>query len=134
MYAGLLVGANHGNYARPALGWALLGVMAGWTAFTVVVYARPGGRRPAILAADVVVAAGLVLATLAVETSARIDAGAPTLPAVWSAAAVLACAVAGGPLWGTAAAVVVSVADLIERGGMTEHTFNGIVLLLIAGG
>lgn len=133
-YAAVLVGANHQNYAEPALGWALLGVMSGWTAVTVVAYATPGGRRPAVLAADVAVAAGLVLATLAVETSHRIDAGAPTLPAVWTAAAVLACAVAGGPLWGALAALVVAGADVLERGTMTEHTFNGIVLLVIAGG
>lgn len=133
-YAAVLVATNHPHYARPWLGWLLLGVMAAWTVLTVAAYAVPAGRRPALLVADVAVAAGLVLATLAVETSARIDAGSPTLPAVWTAAAVLACAVAGGPLWGAAAALVVSAADVVERGAMTEHTFNGIVLLVIAGG
>lgn len=132
-YAAVLVATNHTHYARPWLGWVLLGVMAAWTAVTVVAYAVPAGRRPALLVTDVAVAAGLVLATLAVETAHRIDTGAPTLPAVWTAAAVLACAVAGGPLWGGAAALVVSAADVIERGTMTEHTFNGIVLLVIAG-
>lgn len=133
VYAAVLVAANHQNYERPALGWALLGVMAAWSVFTVIAYSRPGGRTPPTLAADVAVAVALVLATLAVETSHRIDDGAPTLPAVWTAAAVLSCAVAGGPWWGGAAALAVSAADVIERGAMTEHTFNGIVLLLIAG-
>jgi signal transduction histidine kinase len=132
-YAAVLVGTNHDNYARVWLGWTLLAVMAGWTALTVASYSRPNGRRPAVLAADVAVAASMVLATLAVETSRRIDSGAPTLPAVWTAAAVLACAVAGGAAWGALAALVVSAADVIERGTMTEHTFNGIVLLILAG-
>lgn len=132
-YAVVLVATNHTHYARPWLGWVLLGVMAAWTVVTVVAYAVPAGRRPVLLAADVAVAAGLVLATLAVETTHRIDTGTPTLPAVWTAAAVLACAVAGGPLWGGAAALVVSAADVVERGALTEHTFNGIVLLVIAG-
>ena len=132
-YAAVLITTNHGNYARPWLGWTLLGGMAMWTTVTVLAYARPGGRRPALLAADVAVAVALVLLTLAVETSHRIDAGAPTLPAVWTASAVLACAVAGGPWWGAGAALAVSAADVIERGGITEHTFNGIVLLLIVG-
>ncbi len=133
-YAAVLVAGNHDRYARPALGWALLGAMAAWTALTVGAYASPAGRRRAVLGADVAIAAGLVLATLAVETSARIDSGAPTLPAVWAAAPVLACAVAGGPVAGTLAALVVAAADVAERGDLTQHTFNGVVLLLIAGG
>lgn len=132
-YAAVLIVSNHNDYRRPWLGWLLLAVMAAWSAVTVVAYARPAGRRPPVLAADVAVAVVLVLGTLAVETSRRIDEGAPTLPAVWVAAAVLACAVAGGPGWGTVAALAVSAADVIERGAMTEHTFNGIVLLLFAG-
>src|SRR5213078_5396366 len=124
-YAATLVVANHHNYARPALGWAVLGVMAVWSAVTVVSYAVPSRRRLPLLVADVLVAVGAVLATLVVETSSRIDAGVPTLPAAWAAAAVLACAVAGGPLWGAVAAVAVAAADVIERGDVTQHTFNG---------
>jgi signal transduction histidine kinase len=132
-YAALLVVTNHDHYRRPALGWALLGVMAAWTAVTVVAYARPAGRRPVVIGCDVAISVAMVLATLAVETADRIDSGAPTLPAVWTAAPVLAAAVAGGPIWGAVSALAVGAADVIERGAMTEHTFNGIVLLVIAG-
>src|SRR3954447_25771685 len=133
VYAAALVIANHDHYARPALGWLLLAVMAVWTAVMVVAGRRPGGPRWPLLIADVAVASGLVLATLAVETSSRIDEGSSTLPAAWVAGAVLACAVAGGWWAGGAAAIVVSVADLVERGAVTAHTFNGVVLLLLAG-
>src|SRR4051795_278861 len=133
VYAAALVVANHDHYARPGLGWLLLAVMAAWTAVMVAAGRRPDGPPRALLLADVAVAAGLVLATLAVETSQRIDQGSSTLPTAWVAGAVLACAVAGGWWAGGAAAIVVSVADLIERGAVTAHTFNGIVLLLLAG-
>lgn len=132
-YAALLVVANHDHYARAALGWSLLGVMAVWTLTMVVMCRLPERRRWWLFAADVVVAAGMVLATWGVETSTRIDQGAPTLPAAWAAGAVLACAVAAGWRGGALAAVTVSVADVVERGALTEPTFNGVVLLLFAG-
>ena len=94
---------------------------------------RPGGPPRLLLPADVAIAVAMVLATLAVETSRRIDDGAPTLPVAWAAGAVLACAVAGGWRGGGVAALVVSAADVVERGTMTEQTFNGVVLLVFAG-
>src|SRR3954454_501496 len=133
VYSAALVVANHEHYARPGLGWLLLAVMAVWTAVMVTAGRRADGPPRLLLLADVAVAAGLVLATLAVETSTRVDQGSSTLPAAWVAGAVLACAVAGGWWAGGAAAVVVSVADLVERGAVTAHTFNGVVLLLLAG-
>jgi signal transduction histidine kinase len=133
LYAAALVVAHHDRYARPGLGWLLLGLMAAWTVLMTECCRRPAARVPWLFAADVAVAAGMVLATLGVDTAHRIDAGAPTLPAAWAAGAVLACAVAGGWRGGGAAAAVVSAADVVERGALTEHTFNGVVLLLLAG-
>src|SRR4051812_38070425 len=133
VYAAALVIANHEHYARPTLGWLLLAVRGAGPALMVVAGRRPDGPPRALLLADVAVAAGLVLATLAVETSQRIDQGSSTLPTAWVAGAVLACAVAGGWWAGGAAAVVVAAADLLERGAVTAHTFNGVVLLLLAG-
>jgi signal transduction histidine kinase len=49
------------------------------------------------------------------------------------AASVLACAVAGGPWAGLAGAATISVADVFERQALPRNTFNGIVLLVIAG-
>jgi signal transduction histidine kinase len=135
-YAVVLVIADHRHYDRPSLAWALLGVMAVWTAVTTVAYDGTARwpRWPGwLLATDVAIAVGLVLATLAVEPHARISAGAPTLPAAWVAAPVLICAIAGGPWLGGLAALAVSAADVIERRGFTQHTFNGVVLLLMAG-
>lgn len=134
-YAGVLIAADHHEYQRPTLGWVLFGVMAGWSVLATAAYERVAGRAVAVvLVADVAVAVGMVLAGLAVQTFARIDAGVPTLPAAWAASSVMACAVFGGPWGGALAGAAVSAADIIERGALGAHTFNGVVLLLLAGG
>ncbi|HVV75884.1 MAG TPA: DUF5931 domain-containing protein [Mycobacteriales bacterium] len=134
VYAAVLVVSDHRQYQRPDLGWALLGVMAIWTIVATLGYASVSRHLEVLLVADVAIAVGMVLATLAVQTSERIDGGAATLPAAWAAACVLACAVAAGPWGGALAGASVSAADIAERGAVTAHTFNGVVLLLLAGG
>jgi signal transduction histidine kinase len=133
-YAAVLIIHGHQSYAHPAGGLIVLAIMAGWTAVTVAAYARRAWRTRWLIAADVAVAAALILSTRWIDTIARINAGAPTLPTSWAAAPILACAVSGGPWAGLAGAAVISAADLAERRALTHSTFNGIVLVLIAGG
>jgi hypothetical protein len=133
-YAAALIIRDHNGYAHPAYGLAALVVMSCWTAVTIAAYARPAGRNLWLITADGAVAMTLVIATAWVETADRINAGAPTLPAFWAAAPVLAAAVAGGPWAGIAAALAISGADLAEHQQLqAQSTFNGLVLLLIAG-
>lgn len=134
-YAAVLIIRDHGFYAHPAGGLAALAVMTGWTAMTVAAYRRPAGRAVWVIVADLCVAAALIVSTRWIDTAARVDAGAPTIPGAWAAGPVLACAVAGGPWAGIASGLLISAADFGEHtvkppGG----TFNGTVLLLIAGG
>ena len=96
-YVAVLVAADHHQYQRPVLGWALLGLMGTWSGLATLAYERVSRRVSLLLVADVAIAVGMVLATLAVQTQHHIDAGAPTLPAAWAAASVMACAVFGGP-------------------------------------
>jgi signal transduction histidine kinase len=134
-YAAVLIIRDDGDYAHPGAGLVVLAVMTGWSAVTIVAYQRPAGRRPWLIAADVGVAMTLVISTRWIDSAIRIDEGWPTLPVAWAAAPVLACAVAGGRRWGLAGGIAVSAADVIERGTfLTTSTFNGIVLVLIAGG
>ncbi|HWC35720.1 MAG TPA: DUF5931 domain-containing protein [Mycobacteriales bacterium] len=133
-YATVLVVADHDQYRRPNLAWVLLAAMALWTVVATAGYARWNRRLRLLLVADVGVAVGMVLATLAVQSRAHIDAGAPTLPAAWVAASVMSCALVDGPWGGALAGAAVSLADIVERGTVTAHTFNGVVLLLLAGG
>ncbi|MEU8345864.1 Signal transduction histidine kinase [Actinomadura meyerae] len=139
VYAAIVIANNFDGYAHPAAGWAVLAVMAAWTAYAVAAYGDPRRRGWPLLAADLAVAAASILATAWVETAANIAAGRPTLPVSWVAAAVLAWAVAGGRRVGLAAAVVLAAANLLVHviagtsGGIGGTTFNGIVLLLLAG-
>ncbi|MEU9840321.1 DUF5931 domain-containing protein [Actinomadura sp. NPDC048032] len=144
-YAAVVIAMNHGGYAHPLGGWAVLALMAGWTgyasfAFGPAAFAGSGRARRGrpLLAADLAVAAGCVLATAWVEEAGNISAGRPTLPVSWVAAAVLAWAVAGGRRAGVAAAAVLAAANLLVHAaagtsGIGGTTFNGIVLLFFAG-
>ncbi|CNG68481.1 histidine kinase [Mycobacterium tuberculosis] len=139
VYAAVVIAMNAGGYAHPAGGWAVLAVMALWTGYTALAFGDPRRRGRPLLAADLTVAAACVLATAWVETPANIAAGRPTLPVSWVAAAVLSWAVAGGRRVGLAAALVLAAANLLVHaiagtsGGIGDTTFNGIVLLLLAG-
>jgi signal transduction histidine kinase len=134
-YAAVLIIRDDSDYAHPGAGLAVLAVMTGWSAVTIVAYRSAAGRAPWLIAADVGVAMTLVISTRWIDYGARIEQGWPTLPVAWAAASVLACAVAGGRWWGLAGGIAVSAADVIERGTLLmTSTFNGIVLLLIAGG
>jgi signal transduction histidine kinase len=135
VYVGAIIIRDHDRYARPSLGLLVLAIMTCWTVLTVVAYARPAGRVRWLLVADVLVAAGTLISTRWIDSAARISSGAPTLPGVWVAAPVLACAVAGGPWAGLAAALGIAGSDLIEHPVLhAQNTFLGVVLLLIAGG
>jgi len=133
-YAAVIILRDHGSYAHPAAGLAALAVMAGWTCVTVAAYRRPAGRTAWLITLDLGVAVALILSTRWIDTAARINAGAPTIPTAWAAASVLACGVASGPWAGFGAAMIIGAADLIEHPALsTGATFNGIVLTAIAG-
>ncbi|WP_242901910.1 MacS family sensor histidine kinase [Actinomadura terrae] len=138
-YAAVVIAMNYDGYARPWGGWAVLAVMAAWTAYTVLAYRDQRRRGWPLLIADLAVAVGCVLATAWVERAENIADGRPTLPVSWVAAALLAWAVAGGRRVGLTAAAVLSAANLLVHalartsGGMNRTTFNAIVLLFLAG-
>jgi signal transduction histidine kinase len=135
VYAAILIIRDSGSYAHPAGGWAVLAIMTAWTGVTVAAYRRPAGREAWVIATDLCVAVALIISTRWIDTAARVNAGAPTIPSAWAAAPVLACAVAGGPWAGLASGLLVSVADLAEHPVLPAgSTFSGTVLLLIAGG
>jgi len=134
-YAGVLIVRDHSLYAHPGAGLLVLGAMTCWTLTTVAAYARPAGRSRWLLGTDVAVAAAMVMSTRWIDSAARISAGSATLPAFWAAAPVLACAVAGGPWAGIAAGLAIAGADMVEHPQLQpQNTFNGVVLLLVAGG
>ncbi|XVQ13659.1 MacS family sensor histidine kinase [Spirillospora sp. CA-255316] len=138
-YAAALVAMNFGEYEHPLGGWTVLAVMALWTLYATYSFADPRRRGRPLLAADLAVAVGCLMATTWVETAGNISSGRSTLPASWVAAAVLSWAVAGGKRAGIAAALVLGVANILVHvlagtpGSAGSVTFNGIVLLVMAG-
>jgi signal transduction histidine kinase len=133
LYAAVVYLRRYDEYAHPAAGWLVLGLMAAWTVVVSALYSRPAGRRWSVLALDLAIAVATVLVSHWLDDPDRIAAGAQTLPVVWAASPVLAFALRGGWLAGVGAALVVGAADVVQRGAVTVNTANNIVLLLLAG-
>jgi signal transduction histidine kinase len=132
-YVGVLVVRNWSEYAHPVFGWLVLGGMAAWTAVTWWAYARPHWRGWPLLAADMMVTAGLELTSPWVVGRSAIDDGVPTLAVAWLGGPVLTWAVAGGRRRGLVAAVLLGTVEVFVRGGANQSTTTGVALLLLAG-
>ena len=135
-YAVARFAASYGRYAHIGAAVAVLVSMGAWTAWTVIVYHRTTTSRPAFLAfiaTDLAVGAASVLSTLLVDTPERVHRGEMTLPTVWSAAPVIAAAIALGWRAGLGGAAFVGAADLLERGQLTQDAFHNIVLMALLG-
>ncbi|MFF0302092.1 MacS family sensor histidine kinase [Streptomyces sp. NPDC004562] len=129
---GLFVSA-HDQVARP---WVALGyydVLVVWTLATLPRVANAASCTRPFLAVDLSVAVVGILLTRVAESPERIDAGAPTLPSIWTAGAVLAFAIKGGWRWAAFASTLVAVANLAERSGVpTRDTVHMVLLVWIA--
>lgn len=135
LYAMARFAASYDEYAHARAAVAILFTMAVWTAWTGIVYHRTTTTRRALLsflAADFAVGAAAVLSTELVDTQARIQSGALTLPTVWASAPVIAVAIALGWRGGVAAAAMMGAADLIERAALSQHSLHNIVLMALA--
>ncbi|MGK5642161.1 MacS family sensor histidine kinase [Streptomyces sp. URMC 126] len=131
-YALVLFVPDYHDYAHP-LGAALyMGVLTLWTLCTwnrVSSAERCTGR---FLVADLVVALGGILLTGVLDTRFRIEDGAATLPSVWTAGAVLGCAIKGGWRWAAGAATLVALANAVEREGLPRDTLHDVLLVWVA--
>ncbi|HET7387911.1 MAG TPA: DUF5931 domain-containing protein [Nocardioidaceae bacterium] len=134
VYAVALDAARWHEFARPVLGWVMIGVMAAWTGVATWAYDDPRRRGLPLLVADFAVAAGVLLSTPYVETSAMLDAHAPTVPSFWVMVPVLCWAVARGWPVGLVAAVLMSLVDLSVRTSRTGTVWGNIFLLLLGAG
>jgi signal transduction histidine kinase len=121
------------NVARPVVLVATLVFLVAWSGATIWVYARPGGPRTPWLVADLVATVLAIGATWLVESPARLAAGEPTVPMMWSAAVVLAWAMVWGVPGGLLAALLVGGASMLPRLDADAHTLNNLALLLLAG-
>ena len=107
--------------------------MTAWTAATTVAYAQPARRTPLLLSADLVVTAGLLLSTAALQYPQAMRHGVMPVTATWVAGPVLAWAVQYGWRAGAATALIMSGCDFLLRSEAITVALNGVVLLLLAG-
>ncbi len=118
-----------GTYDHPRVGWVVVAVLAGWTAFAVWAYGRRSWRRAPLLLADLAVG----LAAIALTPYVKGDGSTATLPGFWVMGVVLAWAVVWRAPGGLAAAVAVSLADVSIRDDFTQANYGNIFLLLVGG-
>ncbi|WP_206665766.1 MacS family sensor histidine kinase [Pedococcus bigeumensis] len=128
-YAAYSLADRPHDLARPALGWAVLGLLGVWTVF-LVFYRR---RRLWLVVVELLLGAAAIMATLLVDTATAIEEGSRTLPTIWPAAGVVSAAVLFGRKGGLLAAVFIGIVDVVEVGKATPNTVNNIVLLVLIG-
>ncbi|MGI5523698.1 MacS family sensor histidine kinase [Micromonospora sp. CA-259024] len=132
-YVCVLAVRDADRYAHPYAVGALILVMIVWTGATAIGYARPAWRRWPLLLADLGVVLAVVLATPWVVGRAALATGVPTMGVAWMAGPVLAWAVSGGRRRGTVAALLIAGADLATRERVSQSSFTGVILMLLAG-
>ncbi|MGW1667637.1 MacS family sensor histidine kinase [Streptomyces sp. NPDC002324] len=128
---GLFVSA-YDKFQRPWLAIAYFVVLAGWTLLTLPKVASAAGCTKRFLAADLTIAIVGILLTRLADSAARVEAGGPTLPSIWTAGAVLAFAIKGGWRWAAFASTLIAVANLVHRGAPTRDTVHNVILVWVA--
>ncbi|MDT0461631.1 MacS family sensor histidine kinase [Streptomyces gibsoniae] len=132
LYAIGLFATAYGRFARPWLAIAYYVVLIVWTLATLPRVANAASCTKRFLAVDLAVALTGILLTPLADTHARVVAGGPTLPSIWTAGSVLAYAVKGGWRWAALASTLVAAANLVERGAPARDTVHNVVLVCIA--
>ncbi len=128
---GLFISA-YDKFERPWLAVAYFAVLVGWTLVTLPKVAGAASCTKRFLAADLTIAIVGILLTRLADSAARVEAGGPTLPSIWTAGAVLAFAIKGGWRWAAFASTLVAVANLVHRGAPTRDTIHNVLLVWVA--
>ncbi|WP_327291546.1 MacS family sensor histidine kinase [Streptomyces sp. NBC_01198] len=131
-YAVTLYCYAYHDVRHPLLGGAYVGLLAVWTLATLGRVMSERRCTKGFLTADLALAITGILLTAVVDTRARIDSGAFTLPSIWTAGSVLAFAIKGGWRWAAVASTLVAVADLVERGSPGGDTLHNVLLVWVA--
>ncbi|MFG2098794.1 MacS family sensor histidine kinase [Streptomyces sp. NPDC048612] len=131
-YVLCLVALSYQQYARPLGAAAYMGALTLWMVFTWRRTTSAERCTRHFLLADLGFAVGGILLTPLIDTQARIMDGAPTLPSIWTAGAVLGFAIKGGWRWAAVASSAVAVANLVERQELARDTVHNVVLVWVA--
>jgi signal transduction histidine kinase len=121
--------AYRNYFDRPVAGWVCVGVMAGWTVYAIVTYAKPIRRTVRLLVADLGIAVGLMAVTPVVKG----EWFNATIPGFWVMGALLAWAVRYGWRGGLVAAVVLGATDRLIRADYDQGNYANLFLIVIGG-
>ncbi|CAM5412881.1 histidine kinase [Streptomyces avidinii] len=132
VYAVLLFASAYKKFDRPWIAVCYLAALGVWTLATLPKVANAASCTKRFLCADLIVACVGILLTPLADTHARIAAGGPTLPSIWTAGAVLAFALKGGWRWACFASTFVAAANLVQRGEPTRDTLHNVLLVWVA--
>ncbi|GGK57012.1 MacS family sensor histidine kinase [Streptomyces flaveus] len=128
---GLFVSA-YDEFVRPEVAIAFFSVLFVWTLVTLPKVANEASCTKRFLAADLTVALTGILLTPVAHSHDRIVAGGPTLPSIWTAGSVLAFAVKGGWRWAAFASTLVGIANVVQRGTLSQDTLHNVLLVWVA--
>ncbi|MFI8993385.1 MacS family sensor histidine kinase [Streptomyces sp. NPDC053542] len=132
VYAVVLFSLNCREYAHPLGAAAYMGALTVWVGLTWRCSTSAERCTKRFLTGDLAFAVAGILLTPFVDTHARVVAGAPTLPSIWTAGAALGFAIKGGWRWAAGASCVVSAAALVERGEFARDTVHNVLLVWVA--
>ena len=134
VYAVIRFVPDYRGFAHPAAALVILCGLVVWTGVTIAAFHRHAPRSLPLVVADVGVAVVAVLLSRVVATPADVFAGEITIPTLWAACPVVSWAIVGGWPGGLLAAVLVSAADGLERGGLPVNVLHNDVMLALLGG
>ncbi|MFF5019235.1 MacS family sensor histidine kinase [Streptomyces sp. NPDC001165] len=132
LYAIGLFAYRHDKFVRPSVAIGYYVVLFVWTLATLPKVASAAHCTRRFLAADLTIGLTGVLLTPVAASHARIVAGTPTLPSIWTAGSVLAFALKGGWRWAALASTPVAIANVVQRGSPSRATIHAVLLVWIA--
>jgi signal transduction histidine kinase len=131
-YAIGLFAAKYDEFIRPEVAIGYFGALIAWTFATLPKVANAASCTKRFLAADLTIALTGILLTPVADAHDRIVDGGPTLPSIWTAGSVLAFAIKGGWRWAAFASALVGVANVVQRGALSEDTLHNVLLVWVA--
>ncbi|ATL27122.1 MacS family sensor histidine kinase [Streptomyces formicae] len=132
LYAIALFVRAYDEFDRPWVACAYFTVLAAWTLGTLPRVANAASCTKRFLVVDLAVALTGILLTPLADSRQQVVGEGPTLPSIWTAGAVLAYAIKGGWRWAACASALVGVANIVQRGELTQSTVHNVLLVCIA--
>ncbi|WP_124708889.1 MacS family sensor histidine kinase [Gordonia insulae] len=127
--------AINDDLLRDDLAWALFGVLTAWTLASGIAYYVGFGRNRWWVAADVLVACGMMLSTSYVATESWAFNNQTWPTTLWAVNAVIAVALLAGPIWGIAGGLLVGGTSAFVKGAFDlNFGRNATIIIIVATG